>query len=60
MRASTYEWPHAFARFAAPAEDILSRYGSNHIHAVPGDRVAELRAVCRYLDIDFDGIGDVA
>jgi L-fucose isomerase len=60
MRASSYEWPHAFARFAAPAEDILSRYGSNHIHAVPGDRVAELRAVCRYLDIDFDGFGDVA
>ena len=60
MRASTYEWPHAFARLAAPAEEILSRYGSNHIHAVPGDRVEELRAVCRYLDLDYDGIGDAA
>jgi L-fucose/D-arabinose isomerase len=60
MRASTYEWPHAFARLAAPAEEILSRYGSNHIHAVPGDWVEELRAVCRYLDIDFDGLGDAA
>jgi L-fucose isomerase len=57
MRASTYEWPHAFARFTATADDILGRYGSNHIHAVPGDRVAELREVCRLLDVDFDGFG---
>ncbi len=56
-RASTYEWPHAFARFDASAEEFLSRFGANHIHAVPGDRVAELRTLCRFLDIDFDGFG---
>lgn len=60
MRASTFEWPHAFARFEADADEILSRYGSNHIHAVPGDRVAELREVCRFLDVDFDGFGRLA
>jgi L-fucose/D-arabinose isomerase len=59
MRASSYEWPHAFARFTAGAEEILSRYGSNHIHAVPGDRVAELREVCRLLDVEFDGFGSL-
>ncbi len=59
MRASTYEWPHAFARLDAPAEELLSRYGSNHIHAIPGDRVAELRAVCRYLDVDYDPFGSL-
>jgi L-fucose isomerase len=57
MRASTYEWPHAFARIDASAEEILSRYSSNHIHAVPGDCVEELRAVCTLLDVDFDGFG---
>ncbi|QYJ17033.1 L-fucose isomerase [Rubrobacter xylanophilus DSM 9941] len=57
MRQSTYEWPHAFARMDAPAEEILSRYGSNHIHAIPGDRVEELRVVCELLDIDYDGFG---
>lgn len=57
MRQSTYEWPHAFARFEAAADEVLSRYGSNHIHAVPGDRVQELRAVCELLDIDYDGFG---
>lgn len=57
MRASTAVWPHAFARFDAHADEILSRYGSNHIHAVPGDHVDALRAVCRLLDVDFDGFG---
>ena len=57
MRASTYVWPHAFARFDADPEEILGRYGSNHIHAVPGDHVSTLREVCRLLDVDFDAIG---
>lgn len=58
-RASTYVWPHAFARFTASADEILGRFGSNHIHAVPGDQVPALRAVCRLLGIDFDGMGAV-
>jgi len=59
MRASTYVWSHAFARFEADADEILARCGSNHIHAVPGDHVAALREVCRLLDVDFDGFGGV-
>ena len=57
MRASTYVWPHAFAHFDATPDEFLGRYGSNHIHAVPGDHVAALREVCRLLDVDFDGFG---
>ena len=60
MHASTYEWPHAFARLDAPADEVLSRYGSNHIHAVPGEFVEELRAACRLMDIRVDGYGSVA
>jgi L-fucose/D-arabinose isomerase len=60
MRQSTYEWPHAFARFEADAAEILSRYGSNHVHAVPGEHVDELRMVCRLLDVDYDGLGTAA
>ncbi|MFD9890129.1 L-fucose/L-arabinose isomerase family protein [Amycolatopsis sp. NPDC059027] len=51
---STPEWPHAFARLDAPAETFLSRFGANHIHAIPGDCRAELRAVCELLDITLD------
>jgi L-fucose isomerase len=57
MRASTYVWPHAFARLEASADEILGRYGSNHIHAIPGDHVATLRIVCELLEIDYDGFG---
>jgi L-fucose isomerase len=58
MRQSTYVWPHAFARFRTPAAAFLSRFGANHIHAVPGDLLAELEAVCRFLDIDLDRLDD--
>jgi L-fucose isomerase len=57
MRQSTYAWPHAFAKLDADAAEILSRYGSNHIHAIPGDHVEELRVVCELLDVDYDGFG---
>jgi L-fucose isomerase len=60
MRASTYVWPHAFARFDAEAAEVLGRYGSNHIHAIAGDHVESLRNVCRLLDVDFDGYGSCA
>ncbi len=56
MRASTYHWPHAFTRIDAPVETFLGRFGANHLHAVPGDVVAELEASCRFLDIALDSL----
>jgi L-fucose/D-arabinose isomerase len=60
MRASTYEWPHAFVRFKAGAEEILSRFASNHMHGIPGDHVDELRSVCALLGLRYDGFGAAA
>lgn len=57
MEASTLVWPHAFARMDASADEILNRFGSNHIHAVPGDQVMGLRRICEFLDLDYDGFG---
>jgi hypothetical protein len=37
--------------------EFLSRFGANHIHAVPGDRIAELRAACTFLGISFEPLG---
>lgn len=54
MRRSTFEWPHVFARLSAGSAEFLSRFGANHIHAVPGDRVAELQAACTFLGISFE------
>lgn len=56
-RQSTFEWPHAFARMEAPASEFLSRFGSNHIHGVPGDVVPELREASRMLDVKFELFG---
>jgi L-fucose isomerase len=60
MRQSTFEWPHAFARFGANAGEFLSRFGANHIHAVPGNHVGDLKAVCALLGIEYQGMGAAA
>ena len=52
MRLTTYEWPHAFARLQCPADRLLARYASNHIHGVYGDWVEELQTVCRLWGIE--------
>lgn len=54
MRQSNYVWPHAFTRMDAPTDVFLSRFGANHIHAVPGDITGELAAACQFLDIDLE------
>jgi L-fucose isomerase len=54
MRASTYEWPHAFARLDAEAGDFLQRFGANHIHAVPGAVRGQPRAACKFAGIELD------
>jgi L-fucose isomerase len=57
QQQSSPTWPHAWARLDAPVDEILGRFGANHIHAVPGDVEAELATICRLLDIDFDRLG---
>jgi L-fucose isomerase len=54
MKQSTFEWPHAFARLDAPASVFLSRFGANHIHAIPGDHRATVRAACSLLGVTLD------
>ena len=56
-RQSSVEWPHAYARFDVGADEFLSRYRSNHLHAVPADVARELEAVCEMLNIDFEHLG---
>lgn len=49
---TTYEWPHAFARFDMPLATLRDNYSSNHIHAVIGDHVAALVAAGEFLGIE--------
>jgi L-fucose isomerase len=51
---STPEWPHAFAHLDVAAERFFAEFGANHIHAVPGDRRAEMRAVADLAGVRVD------
>ncbi len=51
-RQTTYEWPHAFARFDIPLGTLREHYSSNHIHALVGDHAAALAAACEFLGIE--------
>lgn len=54
---STPEWPHAFARLEVASETFLSRFGANHVHAVPGDRRRELRAAAGLMGVRVEEWG---
>ena len=60
MEMSTFEWPHAFARLDVDSGEFLSRFGANHIHAVPGNVVAGLQAICTFLGIRYEPLGEEA
>lgn len=49
-------WPHAFVEVAADPLRVIDRYDSNHVHAVYGDYVNELRHFCNLKQIDFEVI----
>ena len=49
---TTYEWPHAFARFNCSHQVFADSFRANHLHAALGDHVAELIAACEALDIE--------
>lgn len=51
-KMTTYEWPHAFARFNCPYSEFKKYFSCNHIHAAPGDHIAELMAACEVLGIE--------
>lgn len=46
------EWPHAFARFDCDRHLLAREYSSNHIHAIVGDWMGELQAVCEATGIE--------
>jgi L-fucose isomerase len=52
MEETQIEWPHAFVKLECSGDTFLQNYASNHIHAVYGDYVEELKHVCRNLDVE--------
>lgn len=52
MKQTDLAWPHAFTRFDCSIDEFMGTYASNHIHAVYGDWVNELRLVAELLGIE--------
>lgn len=51
-RQTDYTWPHVWARFDCSVQTLAKHYSSNHAHAVPGDYVGELIAICNTLGVE--------
>jgi L-fucose isomerase len=58
MKQTDLAWPHAFTRFECSADEFIATYASNHIHAVYGDWVEELRTVADLLGIEARVYGE--
>ncbi len=57
MAETTPEWPHVFAKLPFDPQVFLERFDANHCHAVYGDWIEDLSAVCRMLDVDVEILG---
>lgn len=51
-KMTTWEWPHAYAKFDCSVQELAQSYSSNHIHAVLGDYTAELIAAAEHLGVE--------
>jgi L-fucose isomerase len=51
-RQTDYTWPHVWAKFDCSVQELAQSYASNHIHAVPGNYIGELVAICNTLGVE--------
>ena len=58
MAETTMEWPHVFAKLGFDHNIFLDKFDANHCHAVYGDKVDELKMICRMLDIEVEILGE--
>lgn len=54
MAETTEEWPHVFAKLPFDHSIFLDKFDANHCHAVYGDKVEELKMVCKMLGIEVE------
>ncbi|MEA5011864.1 MAG: L-fucose isomerase [Angelakisella sp.] len=46
-------WPHMFVEADAPYQSIIENFDCNHVHAVYGDYVEEIKLFCQLKNIEF-------
>ncbi len=56
MTRTQIEWPHAFCHLDTSIDSFINKFPCNHVHAVYGDYVEELKMVCEILGIGWEVI----
>jgi len=51
LKETSFPWPHAFVKMQVEPKYFIETFGSNHIHAVMGDYIQELKELCELLEI---------
>lgn len=54
MELTCPAWPHGYAKVDSDPYTLVQQFECNHIHAVAGDYIEELRRFCEMKDIDFE------
>ncbi len=54
MRETCEAWPHGYASVESEPMELLDRFASNHIHAVSGCFLEEIRAFCRLTGVELE------
>lgn len=52
MKETSPEWPQGFTKLDVNAKDLISGLGGNHLHAVYGNYVKELKEYCNLMGIE--------
>lgn len=56
MAETCAAWPHGYAQVDTDPVRLVERYESNHIHAAPGNYMAELAHFCKLKNIPFEAL----
>lgn len=54
MRETCEAWPHGYASVESEPMELLDRFASNHIHAVSGSYLREIRAFCELTGVELE------
>ncbi len=53
LQETSPEWPQGFTKLTAAANELIKGLGGNHLHAVYGNYVKELKNICDMMSIGY-------
>lgn len=53
LKKTSLEWPQGFTKLSLDADELINELGGNHVHAVYGNYVNELKDLCDMMGIEY-------